>query len=488
MVDSLSEEQKSRLFAEIEAGTARALEELEQLCMLPSVSAKGESLGPCAERVAEQMRAHGLQARLLAVAGGPPVVFAHAESDRPDAPTVLFYNHYDVQPVEPLELWDSPPFTLTIRDGKAYARGAADDKGHISSRLLALEAIRRAYGGSFPFHVKFLVEGEEEVGSPHLGAFVQQHAEMLRADYCIWEEGGQNDKGAPFLYCGMRGIAYFELSVRTLHHDAHSGIGGSVLPNAAWRLVWALASLKSSDERILLPGHYDAVRAADAQDLALMAALPDTEAYMRAEFEPAPDGFLGGPETTGMEYRRRAVFDPTLTLCGISGGWQGEGAKTVLPARASAKIDFRLVPDQDPDAVHHALRRHLDAQGFSDIAVRYIGGQRPARVSPDHPLVRLAAAAAEEVYGMPAAIAPMVGGSGPMWWFSGYLGLPITSPGIEYPGVCVHAPNEHVRLDDFRRGTCHLALLLARLEEIASDPRDDGIFRHSIPAMPAILC
>jgi acetylornithine deacetylase/succinyl-diaminopimelate desuccinylase-like protein len=449
----------------IDAGREGALSDLARLCAVPSVSAKGQALPECADLVTGLMRAAGLDARAIPTPGGPPVVFAEARSPRGDAPTILFYNHYDVQPAEPLDLWTTDPFTLTVRDDKAYARGAADDKGHIVSRLLALTAVRAACGGEYPFHVKFLVEGEEEVGSPHLGVFVERNRQLLAADGCIWEEGGENEQGNPSLYCGMRGIAYFELSVRTIAYDAHSGVGGSLLPNAAWRLVWALATLKDSHERILLPGHYDDALPATVRDLQLLDALPDNEAFIGDQFGIPAGGFLGGRQTTGLEWRRRAVFEPTLTLCGIEAGWQGPGAKTVLPAEARCKMDFRLVPDQDPDAVNRNLRAHLDACGFDDVEIRYLGGQKPARVDPDHPLVRLAAETGAEVYGKPAVIVPMVGGSGPMWWFSGFLGMPIVSPGIEYPGVRVHAPDEHIRLGDFTRGTRHLARLLARIDE-----------------------
>lgn len=454
----------------LEARREGALEELAQMCAIPSVAAKGEGLEPCAELVAERMRARGLEARLLPVEGGPPVVFGEAAAEREDAPTILFYNHYDVQPAEPLELWDTPPFTLTRRDGKLFARGADDDKGHVVSRLLALEAIREANGGKYPFHVKFLVEGEEEVGSPHLGPFVEKHADLLSADACIWETGGQDEQGAPWLFCGMRGIAYFELYVKTLAYDAHSGVGGSILPNAAWRLVWALASLKDRNERVLLPGHYDKVRQPGARDLELLDKLPGDEDFLRKEFLLPGGQFLGGSQTTGLEFKRRALFEPTLTLCGLDSGWQGKGAKTVLPSEAKAKMDFRLVPDQDPDEVHHALRSYLDAQGFTDIEINYLGGQRPARVDTEHPLVRLAAETAEQAYGKPAAIIPMVGGSGPMWWFTGFLGIPVTSPGISYPGVRVHAPNENIRVNDFAMGTRHLAYLLARIHEAVPAP------------------
>lgn len=455
----------------IDQHQAEALNDLRRLCAVPSVSAKGEGLEPCAALVVSLMRSAGLEADTMEVVGGPPIAFGTLRSSRADAPTVLFYNHYDVQPAEPLELWESDPFELTVRDGRAFARGAADDKGHIVSRLLAIRALREASGGDLPFHVKMLAEGEEEVGSPHIGPFIERQRELLAADACIWEEGGVNEQGVPSLYCGMRGIAYFELSVRTIAYDAHSGVGGSLLPNAAWRLVWALSTLKDSNERILLPGHYDRARLATVRDLQLLAALPDDEAYFRQQFEIAPGGFLGGGQTTGVEWRRRAVFEPTLTLCGLDSGWQGPGAKTVLPSEARAKIDFRLVPDQDPEEVRVSLRRRLDTHGFTDIAVRYLGGQKPARVDPDHPLVRLAVETGFETYGKAAVVTPMLGGSGPMWWFSGYLGLPVTSPGIEYPGVRVHAPNEHIRLEDFTLGTRHLARLLNRIDEAVSAPR-----------------
>ena len=451
-----------------------SLQDLKRLCAIRSVSAKGENQTECADLVVALMREAGLEADTMEVAGGPPVAFGVYRASKPDVPTVLFYNHYDVQPAEPLDLWESDPFDLTFRNGNAYARGAADDKGHIVSRLLALRALREAYDGRLPFHVKFLAEGEEEVGSPHIGPFIEKHRDLLSADVCIWEEGGVNEQGAPFLYCGMRGIAYFELSVRTIAYDAHSGVGGSILPNAAWRLVWALSSLKDSSDRIRLPGHYDRARLATIRDLQLLNALPDDEAYFREQFQLGPGGFLGGSQTTGLEWRRRSVFEPTLTICGLDSGWQGPGAKTVLPALALAKVDFRLVPDQDPEEVRVSLRKHLDASGFSDVDVRYLGGQKPARVDPDHPLVRLASVTAEEVYGIPALVTPMLGGSGPMWWFSGYLGMPVTSPGIEYPGVRVHSPNEHIRLRDFTLGTQHLARLLARIDEAVTPANRDA--------------
>lgn len=444
-----------------------ALSDLATLCAIPSVSAKRQSLEPCAELVAHLMKEAGLEANTIPLTDAPPIAYGTYRSPNQSAPTVLFYNHYDVQPAEPLELWDSDPFTLTFREDRAFARGVGDDKGHIISRLLALKALKEVYGGELPFHVKFVVEGEEEVGSPHIHSFMEAHKNELDADYCIWEEGGVNEEGVPFLYCGMRGIAYFELTVQTIAYDAHSGVGGSLLPNAAWRLIWALSQLKDQNERILLPGHYDKARPASPRDLELLALLPNDEADILAQYGLDPGGFLGGSNTTGVEYQRRSVFEPTLTVCGFESGWQGKGAKTVLPSKGTVKMDFRLVPDQDPEEVYQNLCNYLQSLGFGDIKVEYLGGQRPARVDPDHPLVRLAQETAKEVYGQPAVVTPIVGGSGPMWWFSNFLGLPVTSPGIEYPGTRAHAPNENIRLQDFIDGTRHLAYLLKCLPAIS---------------------
>lgn len=438
----------------------RALEELAQMVAIPSVAAQpGSPMMECAETVARLLRARGLEARLVPTDGGPPVVFAEDRSAGVDAPTVLFYNHYDVQPAEPFELWESPPFEMAIRENIAYARGISDDKGHISCRLMALDALRAAHGGTLPVNVKFVIEGEEEVSSVHLPAWIEANANILNADVCIWEFGGVDEGGHPEIICGLRGIAYFELRAKTIAYDAHSGLGGSLLPNAAWRLVWALSTLKDRNERILLPGHYDAVKPASDDDLRLLSALPSQEAWLKREF--GLTDFLGN--ATGVEYQRRAVFEPTCTICGLDSGYQGAGAKTVLPAEAMAKVDFRLVPDQDPLAVRDSLRAHLDAHGFTDIEVVYLGGQRPARVDPHHPLVTLAADTARDVYGQEPALVPLIGGSGPIHPFVAGLRQPVVTCGVGYPGTRAHAPNENLRLTDLLLGARHTARFVASL-------------------------
>lgn len=458
--------QHGQLDSAVDAALARGMEELARLVAVPSVAAQpGSPMREGAELVAELLRGHGIEARLVPTAGGPPVVYGEDRGAGVDAPTVLFYNHYDVQPAEPYELWDSDPWTLRLDEatGIAYGRGISDDKGHIVCRLMALDALRAANGGKLPVNVKFVIEGEEEVSSVHLPQWVSEHAALLNADVCMWEFGGVDEGGHPEIICGLRGIAYFELRAKTIAYDAHSGVGGSLFPNAAWRLLWALNTLKGADERILLPGHYDSVKPASDADLALLAALPSQEAWLKREFGISE--FLGG--ATGVEYQRRAVFEPTCTVCGLQSGYQGAGAKTVLPAEAVAKVDFRLVPDQDPETVRDALRAHLDTHGFGDIEVVYLGGQKPARVDPQHPYVKLAAETAREVYGKEPSIIPLVGGSGPIHPFAVGLRQPVVTCGVGYPGTRAHAPNENLRVSDLLLGAKHTARFCAALAERA---------------------
>ncbi len=434
------------------------IEQLGRLCAQPSVSAQGLGIEECAELVKTMLEEQGFSASVMAT-DGHPVVYGEGEgaSDK----TMLFYLHYDVQPAEPLELWDSPPFTMTRVGDKLVARGVTDDKGHIIARLAALAAVREAHGG-LPINVKFIIEGEEEMGSPSMSPFIEQNQELLAADACIWEFGSVDFDGRPTLTLGMRGLCYVELSVETASMDAHSGFGGSIFANAAWRLVWALNSIKGSDERIRIAGFYDDAIPPTEADLALLAELPDASEEIKAMY--GLSGFLNGIEG-GVELARVAVFEPTATINGLDSGYQGPGPKTVLPARAMAKIDFRLVPDQDPDDIFQKLRAHLDREGFEDVQVKMLGGVRPARVDPDHPFVRLTAEAAEDVYGISPLIEPIIGGSGPNYPFIHVLGLPVVSAGVGYPEGRAHAPNENVRISDFISGTRHTARIVSRFAE-----------------------
>jgi acetylornithine deacetylase/succinyl-diaminopimelate desuccinylase-like protein len=437
----------------LESHLDESIAELSRLCAQPSVSAQNWGLEACAQLVGEMLGKRGFNVQIMET-GGAPVVYAErrGRSDR----TLLFYNHYDVQPVEPLELWESPPFTPTLRGGHLYARGVNDDKGPLVSRLFAIDALLEA-DGELPCTVKFAIEGEEETSSVHLHDFVVNHSEMLAADACVWEFGGVDHEDRPMQYLGLRGICYVELSVETANQDVHSGMGGTIFPNAAWRLVWALNTLKGPDERIRIPGYYDGVREPGQRDRELMAALPDVGPEYRQRY--GLKGFLGGVEG-GADLRLQEVFQPSCTICGLTSGYQGPGSKTVLPAMASAKVDFRLVPGQTPERTLELLRAHLDAEGFNDVQVKFLGGEAPARTDPDDPFVQLVVDAALDAYGTPMQIVPMVGGSGPNFVFQETLKLPIVSAGVGHPGAQVHAPNENMRLDLYLKGAKHVARIL----------------------------
>jgi len=432
------------------------IEQLARLCAQPSISAQRLGIDECATLVATMLQEEGYAAEILPT-GGSPIVYGDS-GPAGQARTLLFYNHYDVQPPEPLDLWNSPPFTLTRVGDELFARGVSDDKGQLITRMAAAAAVRDVLGG-LPCRVKYFVEGEEEVGSPNIPPAIDAHKERFAADGCIWEFGSVDYTGRPTQTLGMRGLAYFELSVDTAALDCHSGLGGSIIANAAWRLVWALSTIKGLDERIRIPGFYDAVRPATPRDLEYLAALPDESASFKEFY--GVSGFLKGM-TGGTELRRTAVFEPTATINGLNSGYQGPGAKTVLPARASAKIDFRLVPDQTPEAIAPLLRAHLDAEGFEDVEVRYLAGVKPARTDPDHPFVQLSIRAAEDVYGKPAIVEPLIGGSGPLHPFIHVLGLPVVTSGCGHPQSRVHAPNENIRIPDFINGIRHSARILYR--------------------------
>ena len=430
-----------------------SIAELSRLAAQPSVAAQNWGLAECAALVAEMLKKRGFTVDVIAT-DGAPVVFAERKG-RSDK-TLLFYNHYDVQPPEPLELWETPPFEPTLRDGKLYARGVSDDKSHITYRLLAIDALL-ATDGELPCNIKFAVEGEEEVSSVHLKDFVKNNVERLKADACIWEFGGVDHEETPIQHAGLRGICYVELSVETASQDVHSGLGGSIFPNAAWRLVWALSTLKGPDERIRLPGHYDTVRPPSARDRELMAALAETAEEYKTRY--GIKEFLHGL-TDGVELRLAEVFEPTCTICGLTSGYQGSGSKTVQPARASAKVDFRLVPDQTPEQVLKALRQHLDAEGFPDVQINFLGGESPDRTDPDDPFLALVVETARPLYGKPMQVVPMVGGSGPNHIFSHYLKVPIATAGLGYPGTQAHAPNENIRLDLYLKAAKHIARVM----------------------------
>lgn len=437
----------------LQAHLDESIQELSDLCKIPTISAQKLNLDEGAAFVADLLKKRGFHVEIHPTKGAP-IVFAErkGKSDK----TLLFYNHYDVQPPEPLDLWESPPFEPTIRDGVIYARGVSDDKAHITSRLFAIDAILDA-DGELPCNVKFVIEGEEETSSENIPPFVKDHKDMLAADACIWEFGTIDHTGVPQQILGLRGICYVELSVETASIDTHSGTGGTIFPNAAWRLVWALNTLKGEDEKVLIPGFYDHVKPPSERDRELFSMLPDPAEDYHTRY--GVKSFLKGT-TGGADLMIQGTLEPSCTICGLTSGYQGPGAKTVLPAHATAKVDFRLVPNQTPEEILEKLRGHLDAQGFEDVQIKYLGGEAPGRTDPDDPFVQIVVEAARDAYGVPMAIVPMIGGSGPNHVFLEELKLPVACAGVGYPGTKAHAPNENLVIEHYFKGAIHITRIL----------------------------
>ncbi len=435
-----------------------SITELSHLCAQPSVAAQKLGIEETAEMAAESLKARGFKVQILPT-GGSPVVFGERKG-KVDK-TLIVYDHYDVQPPEPLELWDTPAFEPTIRDGRLYARGVADNKGNFIERLYAIDAILDSEG-ELPCNVKFVVEGEEEIGSVNLEPFIRDNKDLLAGDVCVWEVGGVDHTGTPTQIVGLRGICYVELHAQTANQDVHSGTGGSIFPNAAWRLVWALNSLKDKDENILLPGFYDDVIPPTEREKELLAEGPEMLEYYKEKYGLV--GFLKDIDDE-LELAIEQVYEPTCTICGLTSGYQGEGSKTVLPAKASAKVDFRLVPNMTPEKVLTQLRKHLDSHDFEDIEIVDLGGNPPAKTDPDHPAVRMAVEAAKDVYEKPTLVIPMIGGSGPNFIFQKYLGVPIISSGAGDSETQAHAPNESISLDLYVKGAKHFARILNLMSE-----------------------
>lgn len=442
-----------RIDAFLAAHLDRYINETIRLCAQPSISARGEGVHECAPLVAAILAGHGFRVQQVETPYHP-IIIAHAEgaSDR----TFLFYNHYDVQPPEPLDLWTTPPFEPTIHDGALYARGTNDDKGQMMARIAAVDAVRAAYGGSLPCNVTFLVEGDEESGSPYIAQFVMDHLDDLRCDAAVWEEGGIDLAGRPTNLLGTRGMLAVELSVETLARDVHSGAAHRY-PSAAWRLTWALAALKGPDERVLIPGFYDDAKPPSARDRELIAAgyNPDEEAWAREKL--GVRDFVRGMTGVALD---EAVFHPTCNVQGITTGYQGVGTKTIVPARASAKVDIRLVPDQNPEDILAKLRAHLDTAGFADVQIHGHSMAWPYKLDAGHPLVAITSRAGEEVYGKPARLIPLNGGTSPQYALDRPFNIPIVRAGTSYPDMRTHAPDEHVRLVDFHNGARHIARIL----------------------------
>ncbi len=425
---------------------------VQRLCRQPSIAAQNMGMREAAQMVVDMLRGVGAEARLVTTTGYP-VVFGQIHGP-PGSKVLGFYNHYDVQPPEPLELWESEPFGAEIRDGRIYARGVADNKANLVARVCAIEAYQKAKG-SLPLSVKFIVEGEEEIGSVSLKEFVLDNRDLVMCDGLVWETAYKDHSEHLVVSLGLKGILYVELRARGANTDVHSA-NAAIVPSPVWRLVWALNSLKAPDEHVRIPGFYQDVRPPSQAELALLEAMPmDEKDRLRSL---GLEEFVLG--LTGPSLKEKYLLQPTCNICGFGAGYTGKGLKTVLPNEAKCKIDFRLVPDQDPYKILDGLRAHLDAQGLGDVGIEVLDADWAQRTDPGDPLVGAVVAAAERVYTMPPVVAPTIAGSGPGHTLCGELGIPSAGAGTGYYDSRSHAPNENIRIADFIEGIQHIAVLL----------------------------
>ena len=439
----------------------KSLEELNELLRIPSVSAKSEhnaDTAAAAEWLAARMRAAGLQTVEVAPTAGHPVVIGEWRG-APGAPTLMVYGHYDVQPPEPLDEWHTPPFEPTVRDGKLFARGSVDDKGQAYLHLKAVEA-HLATNGTLPVNVVFLLEGEEEVGSPNLGAFLKAHAERLKCDAVLISDTTMFAPGLPSVTIGLRGLAYMEIRVQGPATDLHSGAYGGAVVNPANALAKIISQLHDAQGRVNIPGFYDRVRDLTADERAAIAKLPFQEEGLREEVGSPK---LGGE--AGYGPLERIWARPTLDVNGLLSGYTGEGAKTVLPARAMAKVSMRLVPDQDYKAIEKLFIDHVRSLAPEGVTVEVVAlhGGQPWYAEPSGPVIAAAQRALGKAFGKePVFIRE--GGSIPIvQQFQEILGAPVVLIGFGLPGENAHAPNEWMSVDNFHQGAEAIALLYEEL-------------------------
>ncbi|MGI0027687.1 MAG: M20/M25/M40 family metallo-hydrolase [Nitrosopumilaceae archaeon] len=434
------------------------ISDLQALIRQPSVSAKNEGLEECARLVAKIMRNSGIHSEILYLKKGvPPVVYGEVKSKQNPKKTLLFYNHYDVQPAEPFDLWKDKPFSGKIIGNKIFGRGSADDKGELITRIKAVESYLKTEG-DVPCNVKFLVEGEEEIGSMHVENYLKKFKKKFSCDGVIWEFGYVDAKDRPIISLGMKGLLYVELSVTESIRDAHSSLA-VLIENPAWRLLEALKTLRNVDGKILIKDWYKEVENFTKEELKLIRNEPFDENEFKKEY--GIKRFVANK--TGIAARKALVGEPTCNIAGFVSGYTGPGAKTVLPAQALVKIDFRLVPKMDPLKQLARLKQHLRSNGFGDIKVNMIHGEAASKTKILDPFVSKVKKAANESFGK-SIVSVSSAGTGPMYSFAKVLSAPCISIGSTYIFSRIHSPNEFARIDLLNKTTKCICRIMSKFD------------------------
>ncbi len=435
------------------------ISDLQKLIRQPSVSAKNLGLEECARLVAQIMKKAGIKSEILRIGKNiPPAVYGEIRSKKNPNKTILFYNHYDVQPEEPLELWDDKPFSGKIKGNKIYGRGSADDKGELITRIKAVEAFLKTTQ-DVPCNIKFLVEGEEEIGSMHVEEYLKKYQKKLSCDGVIWEFGYVDEKDRPIISLGMKGLLYVELSMQESVRDAHSSLA-VLIENPAWKLVEALKTLRDKNGRILIKDWYKEVDSFTKKELSVIASEPFDEKSFKKEY--GISRFVG--KKKGIEIRKAIVGAPTCNIAGFSSGWEGPGAKTVLPSKALVKVDFRLVPKMNPIKQLARLKQHLHENGFDDIQVKMIHGEAASRTNLTDPFVTIVKKAADDSFGS-SIVSVSSAGTGPMYSFAKILDAPCISVGSTYVYSRIHSPNEFARIDLLRKTTKCICKIMRKFSQ-----------------------
>jgi acetylornithine deacetylase/succinyl-diaminopimelate desuccinylase-like protein len=449
----------SDVFASIKQHEQDFMARLVDYLRRPSISAYGEGIGEVAEYLADVMRRMGLSVKIMPTSGWP-MVFGEWIA-QPGAPTVLLYGHYDVQPPDPLESWTTPPFEPTVRNGRLYARGVGDNKGQHFAQLMALETLLTCRG-ALPCNVKVLLEGEEEVGSPHMPEFIREHSAELRADLVIVSDGPVHESGRSVISFGVRGVLDLELRARGANQDVHSGNWGGIVPNPLWTLVHLLATMKNERGEITIDGFYEHVQPQNELERAALAKLPINIEQVKKSFDLQR---LDEPQERG--YFERLSAWPTLTINGIHGGYGGPGSKTVLPHEAVAKCDIRLVEAQTAEEILAKVKAHVQKYA-PEVSVTSHGAMDPSKTPLDSPFTALLHQAITAAQGEEPLLVPAMGGSLPNYVFTKTLGIPAF--GVPYANAdeANHAPNENMEVARFFMGIRTGAAMLSYLSEASS--------------------
>lgn len=430
------------------------ISDLQSLIRQPSVSAKNEGIEECANLVQKILKKTGIKSEILRLKKGvAPIVYGEIKSKQNPTKTLMFYNHYDVQPAEPFDLWDDPPFSGTKKGNKIFGRGATDDKGELITRIKAVEACLKTTG-DVPCNVKFVIEGEEETGSAHIEKYLKKYKKKFSCDGVIWEFGYVDAKNRPIIGLGMKGLLFVELSARESKIDVHSSLA-VLIKNPAWRLIEAVKTLRDSNGKILIKDWYKEVVPLSKKDLAIIRKEPFDESVFKKEF--GISSFVGNKK--GMEAKKALVGGATCNIAGFVSGYTGDGAKTVLPGHALVKIDFRLIPKMDPKKQIMRLKKHLKSKGFDDVAIKIFHGEAAARTNSFEPFVNQIKLAADKTFGK-SILNVSNAGTGPMYPFVDILKAPCISIGSTYMFSRIHSPNEFARVDLLKKTTKCICLIM----------------------------